>query len=119
MPKLGLEGPWELTDDKVDEVITSTSPGNYALGYTNDKATFIVRYVGRSDDDLNDRLHDWTGNSRYTEFKADYASSAKAAFEKECHNYHDFGEARKLDNKVHPDRPNGSGWKCPVCDIFD
>lgn len=45
-------------------------------------------------------------------------TSAKAAFEKECHNYHDFGGKEKLDNTIHPDRPAGSGWKCPCCKIF-
>ena len=118
MSRLGLKGPWELTGESVDEIITSISPGNYALGYANEKDKFIVRYVGRSDGDLNDRLHKWTGKPRYPEFKADYATSPEAAFEKECHNYHDFGEVAKLDNKSHPDRPNGSGWECPVCDIF-
>ena len=42
-----------------------------------------------------------------------YASCPKAAFEKKCKNYHDLGESEKLDNKSHPDRPTGSGWKCP------
>ena len=119
MASLGLEGPRDLDDDTVDEVITKTAPGNYALGYVNDKGTFIVLYVGRSDDDLNDRLYDWTDSTRYKSFKASYASSPKAAFEKECQNYHDFGGSEKLDNQYHPDRPDGTNWSCPVCDIFD
>lgn len=119
MATLGLEGPWQLTDDGIDAAITAVSPGNYALGYTDAQGTFRVRYVGRSDDNLNTRLHDWTGNSRYKQFKASYATSPKAAFEKECHNYHDFGGADgKLDNEIHPDRPKGANWKCPVCDNF-
>ena len=44
---------------------------------------------------------------------------AKAAFEKECQNYHDFGGSKKLDNKIHPDRPKDKDYECPVCDIFD
>lgn len=119
MAKLGLEGPWDLTDETVDEMVTETKPGNYALGFVNDNGTFIVRYVGRSDDDLNVRLHDWTNKPRYPQFKASYASSPKAAFEKECQNYHDFGGVEKLDNEIHPDRPEGTEWECPVCDIFD
>ena len=39
----------------------------------------------------------------------------KAAFEKECRNFHDFGGVEKLDNDIHPDRPDGAAWKCPVC----
>jgi hypothetical protein len=42
----------------------------------------------------------------------------KAAFEKECHLFHDFGET-SLDNKIHPARPSGSNWKCPRCRILD
>ena len=116
MANTGLTGSYPLTDDKIGEQVTQTSPGNYALGHSKDK-TFYVKYVGRSDDDLNNRLHDWVG--KYDRFKYGYASSPKAAFEKECKLYHDFGESKKLDNKNHPDRPDGSGWECPVCDIFD
>jgi hypothetical protein len=118
MASLGMKGPYQLTSKKIDDEVTQTSPGNYALGYTKDDGTFIVEYVGRSDSDVNDRLHDWV-DSKYKKFKYSYASSPKAAFEKECKNYHDFGESEKLDNKSHPDRPSGSGWKCPECDVFD
>lgn len=116
MPTLEMSGPYPLTDSEIDARVTNTSPGNYALGYTNSDGTFIVKYVGRSDGNLNARLHDWAG--KYDKFKYSYATSPKAAFEKECQNYHDFGGKEKLDNKVHPDRPNGSGWKCPHCKIF-
>jgi hypothetical protein len=53
---------------------------------------------------------------KYKRFKYGYASSAKAAFEKECKLYHDF-EPR--DNEVHPARPAGTNWECPRCPIFD
>ncbi len=67
--------------------------------------------------DVKARLRGWVG--KYKRFKFSYASSAKDAFEKECRNYHDFGEDKGLDNKVHPRRPDNAKWKCPVCDIFD
>ena len=105
MASLGLEGPWDLDDQTVDQVITKTASGNYALGYVKDDGTFVVGFVGRSDDDLNDRLHDWTGKTKYKSFKASFASSATAAFKKECRNYHDFGGNEKLDNDYHPDKP--------------
>jgi len=117
MASLGLDGPYSLTNQEVDARVTRTNAGNYALGRVNDKGTFIVRYVGRSDSDLNTRLKQWVGKG-YTMFKARYATSPKAAFEKECHNFHDFGGTTKLDNDIHPDRPNGSGWKCPACNLF-
>ena len=115
MASLGMKGPYDLTDREIDRQVTVTSAGNYALGYERDE-TFIVNYVGRSDTDLNSRLKDWV--KRYKKFKYSYATSPKAAFKKECHNYHDFGESEKLDNDKHPQRPADTDWKCPVCDIF-
>jgi hypothetical protein len=59
----------------IDERVTRTSPGNYALGYMDGK-TFMVFYVGRADSDVRSRLHEWVGTpSRYKR----YAPSAKAA----------------------------------------
>lgn len=119
MASLDMGGPYELTSQKIGEVITRTSPGNYALGYVSD-STFYVLYVGRSDTDVNNRLKSWVGKSnRYKHFKFSYATSPKAAFEKECKNYHDFGGSEKLDNEQHPERPDGTNWKCPVCNIYD
>jgi len=116
MEKLNMKGSYELTNEKIDEVVTKTSAGNYALGYVKEKV-FYVKYVGRADSDVNGRLKKWVGS--YKKFKFSYATSPKAAFEKECENYHDFGETKSLDNKIHPDRPDGASWKCPKCDAFD
>lgn len=113
MASSGLKGSFALTDEKINEEITKTSPGAYALGRVKDD-TFYIDYVGRSDTDVNKRLHSHVGN--YPRFKYDYFSSAKAAFEKECNLWHDFSPA---DNSIHPARPNGSNWKCPRCRVFD
>ena len=78
----------------------------------------MLSYVGRADTDLNDRVKDHVDEG-YESFKYSYATSPKDAFEKKCENYHDFGENKSLDNKIHPDRPNGSSWECPKCDKFD
>jgi len=115
MPKLDMEGSYELTAEAIDSVVTRTSPGNYALGYISN-STFIVRYVGRSDTDVNYRLKYWVNDTRFKQFKFSYATSPKAAFEKECKNYHDFGgDKGKLINNEHPQRPEGTDWKCPIC----
>ena len=116
MASLNMQGSYDLTNEEIDRRITKTSPGNYALGRVGND-TFYVHYVGRSDTDLNDRLKDWVGS--YKRFKFSYATSPKAAFEKECTNYHDFGKSEKLDNEIHPQRPDGTNWKCPVCNILD
>ena len=116
MAKLDMQGSYPLTLVKINEVVTRTSPGNYALGYSYG-TTFYVQYVGRADSDVNARLKQHLSES-YKSFMFSYATSPKAAFEKECHNYHDFGGSQSLHNKIHPDRPAGTGWKCPCCKIF-
>jgi len=71
---LEMSGSFPLSDEVIDETLMRTSPGNYALGYM-DGGAFVVFYVGRSDCDLRQRLHDWVGMpSRYER----YASPAKA-----------------------------------------
>jgi hypothetical protein len=73
---LEMSGPYPLTDEAIDEALTRTSPGNYALGYM-DGDSFDVFYVGRSDSDVRQRLHEWVGMpSRYDK----YASPAKASW---------------------------------------
>lgn len=117
MANTGLNGPYSLTTDGIDDNVTRISPGTYVHGRTNGDG-FIVKYVGRSDSDVNGRLKQWVGKG-YPEFKFGYLDSPKAAFEKECHIYHDFGgPSGELDNEIHPQRPEGSSWQCPVCDIF-
>jgi len=119
MATLNMDGPFTFSSDIIDKIITRTSAGNYALGFKNDEGTFIVNYVGRADSDVNKRLKDHIGEN-YKLFKYSYATSPKAAFEKECENYHDFGGSDSLDNKIHPDRPsNSKDWSCPKCDIFN
>ena len=69
-------------------------------------------------------LRSFQGGIEYSEYEGlvspayTVLKATKAAFEKECVNYHDFGESKLLDNSIHPDRPAGSGWKCPRCSIF-
>jgi hypothetical protein len=116
MANSGLFGPYPLTEGGIDARANGKGPGAYALGRSGDDGTYYISYVGRSDSDLNARLKSHIGN--YNEFKHAFYPSAKAAFEKECHLFHDFGETT-LDNKVHPARPQGTDWKCPRCKVFD
>jgi len=114
MASSGLDGPYPLSNSKIDSVVTKTSAGAYALGKTQD-STFHISYVGRSDDDINGRLHDWVG--KYAEFKFGYFPTAKGAYEKECRLWHDFGGPNgSLDNKVHPSK-SALSWACPVCGV--
>ena len=107
-----FEGPWPFTEDNIKKHITKTSPGNYRLGSLNvKKKNLTVEYVGRSDVDVADRIADHLDEG-YTHFRYLYATSAKDAFEQECYDYHRFQCAA---NKYHPDKPDGTNYKCPVC----
>ena len=76
MGSLEMNGSYPLSHETIDEMVSRTSPGNYALGFM-DGTTFMVFYVGRSDSDVKQRLHEWVGApSRYRK----YASSGKAAW---------------------------------------
>jgi hypothetical protein len=110
MASSGLSGPFGLTSIGISNNVKIKSPGAYALGKTIN-GTFHIHYVGRSDDDVAGRIQQHIPKW-YPEFKFGYFSTAKAAFEKECHLYHDFSPA---DNSVHPARPAGTYLACPRC----
>jgi hypothetical protein len=114
MPSLQMNGPHLLNRATIDLVVKYRVPGNYALGWVSKKGLFIVRYVGRSDTDLNQELKARM-NPTYMHFKYSYAASSRVAFEKECRNFHDFGGTIELENLVHPDRPDGTSLVCRVC----
>lgn len=108
-----MSGPYSLNTQTVNKLVSSSSPGVYILS-TDGKT---AHYVGRSDNDVAGRLNWWVNNSqKYTYFWFEPASSAKAAFDLECQWWHKY---RPDDNQNHPDRPDGSGWQCPVCNIFN
>ncbi len=107
-----LSDLFSLTDEMIGAQVTKTSPGVYVLDATS-TGSFTNSYVGRSDTDLNKRLHDWVGKYKYC--KTQYCDSPKAAFEAECELYHAFSPK---DNVNHPARPNGSSWVCPRCYLF-
>ncbi len=111
----GLTGSFPLTKVQVDARVAVVSPGIFALGDRSaDGSTFTIARVGRSDADVNRRLHDYIG--RYPRFKFGYSPSSVAAFEKECALYH---QLKPRDNQAHPFRPSGTIWRCPMCEIFD
>ena len=113
MASLGMQGPFDLNSDSIDKHVIEISPGNYALGYVLSNK-FVVMRIGRSDSDINKKLHEWIWDKSHTMFKFSYAESAKAAFEKECQNFHDF---QPDENTDHPARPDNTNWHCPVCGI--
>jgi hypothetical protein len=103
-------------DAKTIEVrVQKNKIGNYGLGFVKDDS-FKVRYVGRSDSDLQSELKDKLSTKSKTRqrFKFTYASSPKEAFEKECTNYHDYIEY--VENEIHSPRPKGKDYPCPISD---
>ena len=109
------EGPYPLTAKSIDENVKETI-GNYFLGIAA-KGIFVVKYVGRSDTNLNGRLKDYLGDS-YSHFKFSYTANPVNAYYQECRDYHRFIDAgKKLDNEIHPDKPNNSpnSLVCPIC----
>jgi len=59
---------YPFTSDEVDRQITNHKAGNYALGRLDEYGDFHVKYVGRSDPDVNDRIKDHL-NKGYSRFK--------------------------------------------------
>jgi hypothetical protein len=105
----GLQGPFSLTAEAVNIKVGGKLPGTYVLGYTDEEGTFIIEYLGRSSDNVKQTLQDHLADG-HKQFAFEYYLSAKGAFEKECELYHEHPVATP-----HPDRPEGSYWKCPKC----
>lgn len=123
MASLNMGISYALTNEEIERLVCENRIGNYAYGYLNAQATFIVRYVGRSDNDLRECIkHGFADveaepSCRYERFKFNNAECAQEAYEKGCCNYHDFGGDRgNLKNTIHPAKPEGYNCKCPVCD---
>jgi hypothetical protein len=110
-------GPYNLTPDNIDHYVRPCAPGVFMVGYTKENGAFVVRYVGRSDSDVRTELRRQPLDEM-ARFKWAETSSQMSAFDTQCELYHEFG-ADSLDNDEHPPRPKGSGWVCPICDVFE
>lgn len=125
MASLDMLGPFALTDAEVNKRVPENVMGNYAFLQKKWLAgEYIVRYVGRSDSDLKKEIKQQMKTDRAagcTHFMFSIAKSKKEAFEKECRNYHDFGECDSLNNDIHPAKPAGTEYKCPIegCEYND
>jgi hypothetical protein len=110
-----LQGPYLLTAEKlrVMALTTKALPGIYALGHTDDEGDFVIETVGRSDENVREKLESLAG--RHKNFAFELCHTAKEAFEKECDLFHHFPIHSEI---LHPGRLLGSYWKCPFCGIF-
>jgi len=108
-----MRGPYPLKTEIVDTVVKKEEPGNYAIGSEAADGAFEVEHLGRSDSNLRARLKLWSSIvAKRMFFKFSYARSRKAAFEKECDEFHAY---RTPGRHVHPAPPNEEDWHCPVC----
>ena len=110
----GLNGPHSLSFDGINTVLAVRSPGTFALGYVGRDNAFYINYVGRSDEDIGQRLQDLIGSD--ASFKFSLANSAQEAFWRECELFHMF---RPPANRVHPGRPHNTNWVCPRCNLLE
>ena len=108
-----LLGPYNLTYDDLQTVVPEGMCGTYALGHVDNRQTFRVERVGREEKDLRRCLRGLIGSS--IGFKFAPMSSPKTAFEHECELFH---RLRPPGNFIHPERPAGTDWNCPVCFQF-
>ena len=95
-------------------------PGLYFLMATDSSP---VRYIGQTEN-LHDALHAWAERvnetRHYRYFSYDYERDAYQRFRRFCDLYHYHWDSQgNLDNEGHPQRPEGTDWACPHCDIFN
>ena len=115
VPRYGKVTP--LNASEINAVSDEIVYGNYQFGVIKDEE-FVPKYIGRSDSGLKKEIRQqWTnkvvnGNKRYTHFRYKEAVSVKAAYEQECKDFHNYDG---LDNIYHPDVPDGTDYKCPIC----
>jgi hypothetical protein len=106
----GLNGPFALGSDTIEEELVDNCPGAYALGFTDRWGRFSITYVGSAGEDLKSKLKGHIGTA--SQFKFRHFTMQKQAFEKECEMFHQF---LPVGNFLHPSRPQGEDWTCPKC----
>ena len=104
-----FEGPFKLTKEILADKRFDNS-GNYILADSNFFGAKKIKYVGRGD--LRNRLTRRIGKYQYFYFKINNNDSR--SFHTECREFHRYGKANYLDNKVHPARPEPQ-HKYPLC----
>lgn len=104
-----LRGPFPLDYEAVNQNVASTA-GVFALGYSTPDGRFHTNVVGRSDEDIRAKILGHVGKER--QFKFVRLPSTEEAFEAECRLFHSLAP---LKSRIHPARPAGTSWVCPVC----
>ncbi|MGV3526527.1 MAG: hypothetical protein ACO1RX_20080 [Candidatus Sericytochromatia bacterium] len=134
MTDITPKGPFLLNRESIIAHVQENKIGNYNLGVRRpsspsqlhkplgahsgtkfsdiDLMDFEIRYVGRSDKDLQIRLISHIeGEQDCDYFIFWYTNTAEEAYRKECIQYH--AERGVIFNKIHPDTPIGIDLVCP------
>ena len=114
MIELTMEEIYPLNNAIIDRLIPPNTIGNYVLGYRESANEIQIKYVGRSDTDLNRRLKEHLSDS-YEAFMFNIQNTPEEAYIEECWNWHGCDGEEWLDDEIHPDRPEGCTEICPVC----
>jgi hypothetical protein len=97
----------------IKQMVLHAQPGVFLLLTVPDGPP---RYLGRDDKDIREKLVKWLGRS-YRYFKFLYCETPQEAFQKQCELYH--SHKRTLDNTRHPERSEGTEWRCSLCDFYE
>lgn len=109
-----MVGPFELTHDTIEKKINKDAAGTYVLGRMipfGDARLFVPKYVGRSVQNLRERLKDHGG---FSHFKFRLTPSGEEAFRLQCEVFHRYRSS--IINRLHPSPPGSTARTCPLCD---
>jgi len=103
-----MKGPFPLTSEELNKA-KYNEYGNYLL-CVETPTSHKVHYVGRGH--LKTRIARGLDIKKYTHFYYEYNTAEIHQFKKECTEFHRYGKANDLDNKIHPAKPTGYHKKC-------
>ena len=104
----------KLTETNVKKQVPKNATGVYFLA-SKENNRFIIRYIGRSDLRLRERLLQHTRNKKYEYFSFQVTKTILEAYRIECREYHNAVDF--LDNKIHPRKPKNLDYRCPYCNL--
>lgn len=104
-------GPFPLTPRHINRV--PQTAGVYFLVRFYDDGSHHVIYVGRHFRNVRGRLAAYKHGHRQTHFYFKTTGNKVDTYLTECEEFHRYGGASGLRNRVHPNRPKGyDGPKC-------
>lgn len=115
---------YPLTEEGIESIPADIVHGNYRIGVLGRLyKRFHVKYVGRADHGLKDRVSDHLtddikelieNNPGRVYFSYNSEIDELDSYHRECQDYHDF--TPKL-NKIHPRKPSHPYTLCRICGI--